>query len=290
MSGPLILLSPAKSLNFERKLAPALAAIKPTRPKFGAAASKLSVALSKLSKSEIKKLMSLSETLAALNHERFTAFDAQPSRAAICAFEGQAYKGLDAPSLSTADLAYCQDHLRILCGLYGIIAPFDEIRPYRLEMSTKLACPGGHSNLYAFWGDQLTQSIEAEHPAWVLNVASQEYAKSIDLQSLSCPVITASFPGPAVYAKAARGEMVRFCAINRVTKPEALQQFRGSGDLWSFVAGASDERTFVFHRGAASSSAAKKNVGAKRAGGKVADASTEEAEEQAAPSKSRRKA
>ena len=132
-----------------------------------------------------------------------------------------------------------------------MLKPYDEIRPYRLEMSTKMACPDGATNLYAYWGDKLTESIADEAPAWVLNVASQEYSKSVDLKALAtrCPVITAAFPGPAVHAKTARGEMVRFCAEQRVTAPEALRAFRGSNGAWSYVEKESDETTYVFKRG-----------------------------------------
>ena len=105
--------------------------------------------------------------------------------------------------------------------MYGVLRPYDEIRPYRLEMSTKLSV-GDAPNLYQFWGDSLTDSINAESPDWVLNVASAEYSKSIKMKSVTAPVITASFPGPAVYAKQARGEITRFCCERKVTKPEEL--------------------------------------------------------------------
>ena len=160
-----------------------------------------------------------------------------------------------------------------LCGLYGVLRPYDEIRPYRLEMSTKLSCPGNKPNLYQFWGEALTESIEAEKPGWVLNAASQEYAKSISFKALSMPVITAAFPGPAVHAKQARGELVRFCAEARVTKPEELRSFRGSGGLWRFIEGESDDSTYVFHRGAAAPKASSaKASGAKASGAKASAA------------------
>jgi len=262
--GPLILLSPAKSLcSFDSKLSSALAAIKPSVPRFASQSRTLASALGKMSKVQIKQMMGLSDSLAALNHARFASFDEQPSRAAVCAFEGAAYKGLDAKSLSPTDLDYCQAHLRILCGLYGVLQPYDEIRPYRLEMSTKLECDG-HANLYKFWGDTLTDSLAAEKPKWVLNVASQEYAKSVDLKALAdkgLPVVTAVFPGPAIHAKTAR--VVRFCAENKVTSPDALRSFRGSTGTWNYVASESDDTTYVFKRGAASP-AVKAVTGAKK--------------------------
>ena len=120
-SGPLILLSPAKSLSFDGTMAKALAAVTPTMPKFLSKSTELTSSLAKLSKKDIKTLMSLSDSLAELNHGRFQSFDEQPTRIAIGAFQGQAYQGLDAASLSSAELDYCQGHPRILCGLYGIL-------------------------------------------------------------------------------------------------------------------------------------------------------------------------
>ena len=262
--GPLILLSPAKTLNFDAALSSVLAKMTPTRPRMPAQTSELAAELAKLGKPQIKSLMGLSDNLAALNHERFSNFDAQPSRMAIGAFEGMAYKGLDAPSLDAPALDYLQSNLRILCGLYGVLRPYDEIRPYRLEMSTKLGV-GAHANLYKYWGSALTDSLDGESPSWVLNVASQEYAKSVQFASLRCPVVTAQFPGPAVHAKNARGEMARFCAQTRLTNPEQLRDFTGSG--WSYVPSASDASTYVFHRGgakASTSKAAKPTAAAKR--------------------------
>jgi cytoplasmic iron level regulating protein YaaA (DUF328/UPF0246 family) len=268
--GPLILLSPAKSLNFEGPLSATFEKLSPTVAPLLSSVRPLTTALAKLSKAQVKSLMGLSDSLASLNHERYSNFEAQPVRMALAAFEGQAYKGLDAASLEPESLDYCQSHLRILCGLYGILRPYDEIRPYRLEMSTKLECPGGASNLYAYWGDSLTDAINAEAPKWVLNVASMEYAKAVEMKKLACPVVTAVFPGPAVYAKTARGEMVRFCAEQGVTKPESLRTFRGGNGAWSYVPEASDESTYVFHRGAAGAgggggAAGKKAKATKRA-------------------------
>ena len=181
-------------------------------------------------------------------------FDAQPERVAIGAFEGAAYKGMDAKSLGADDLGYLQSSLRILCGLYGVLRPYDAIRPYRLEMSTKLAV-GSHANLYAYWGDALTESLNAEIDAtaapFVLNVASQEYAKSVKLAALRAPVVTANFPGPAVHAKEARGAITRYCAEQRVTRPDELRGFTGRAGEWAYVEAESTETKLVFHRGAA---------------------------------------
>ena len=268
-SGPLILLSPAKTLDFTGKLSTALAGMTPTQPRMLAEAGTLISALKKISKSELKSLMSLSPALTDLNHGRFQDFDAQPARMALGAFEGAAYKGLDAKSLSPKALDYCQSHLRILCGLYGVLRPYDEIRPYRLEMSTRLSV-GGAKDLYAFWAESLTQSLHDEAAAavsgcFVLNVASQEYAKAVRLGAFDVPVVTAVFPGPAVYAKQARGEMVRFCAENSLTSPDGLRAFRGTSGAWRFVPESSDETTYMFHRGAAAASSTPKAAAAKAA-------------------------
>ena len=257
MRGPLILLSPAKTLNFDAAVSAAIGGAAPTQPRMLKQTSELAQALSKMGKPQIKSLMSLSDTLATLNHERFSKFDEQPTRMAIGAFEGMAYKGLDAPSLARTSLDYLQEHLRILCGLYGVLRPYDEIRPYRLEMSTKLAV-GDASNLYIYWGAGLTASLDDESPEWVLNIASQEYSKAIKFADMRAPVITASFPGPAVHAKHARGEMARFCAEQRVIQPEELKAFRGAGSMWSYVAESSTADTFVFERGAKKGGAAAK--------------------------------
>jgi len=255
---PLILLSPAKSLNFDKKLSAALFAAASTQPQYLETANGLVDTLAALTKGEIKSLMSLSDALATLNHGRFTGFDAQPARVALGAFEGQAYKGIDAASLASAELDYLQGSLRILCGLYGVVRPLDEIRPYRLEMSTRLK-HAGHANLYELWRETLTDHVNAELDAmgdgaakFVLNAASQEYAKAVALDRLRAPVVTASFPGPAVHAKTARGELARFCAQQRVSSVEQLRAFRGSRGEWSLLPAESTATLLVFKRGAPS--------------------------------------
>jgi len=256
---PLILLSPSKTLNFDSPLSSALVSAGVTENAYLPQASRLVGVLAKHSRAQIKQLMGLSDSLAELNHGRFVEFDAQPARVALGAFEGAAYKGLDAPTLSADAIEYLQGSLRILCGLYGIVRPLDEIRPYRLEMSTRLVVDAATPNLYRFWGDSLTMSLAAElrdaphKPSFVLNVASQEYAKAVDLKPggrLGAPIVTAVFPGPAVHAKTARGAMARFCAQQRVCSPAQLKLFRGNAGEWSFVESASTDTSFVFHRSA----------------------------------------
>jgi cytoplasmic iron level regulating protein YaaA (DUF328/UPF0246 family) len=262
--GPLILLSPAKSLNFDGALSPALGSLSPTQPRCPDQTAALTSELGKLDVKRVKSLFGLSDALATLNHARFADFEQQQARAALGAFEGQAYKGLDAASLSVDELTYLQRSLRILCGLYGVLRPLDEIRPYRLEMSTKLAC-GVASNLYDYWGADITellnQDIGAARNPFVLNVASAEYAKAVRLPQLSVPVVTASFPGPAVYAKMARGAMVRFCAERQVAKPSELCEFTGRDGEWRYVPSQSTDEVFVFQRGAPAAKAKPAKVG-----------------------------
>jgi len=231
--GPLILLSPAKSLVDFGATLPLLFQAKSTQPQLLSHASPVIRAVGQLSKSEIKTLMGVSDAIATLNHQRFADFEKQPTRPAVVAFDGPAYKSLAAGSLDKAQLEYLQSSLRILCGLYGVLRPLDDIRPYRLEMSTKLPKMEGGGSLYAHWGDALTAHLNEELDAmgdsaakFVLNVASQEYAKAVKLPALRAKVLTAQFPGPAVHAKAARGEIARFCAVQ------------------------SDDSTYVFQRGA----------------------------------------
>ena len=271
----LMLLSPAKSMSFTSPLSSVLAAASTSAPLLAERAGPLLEVVRGLSKPELKKLMSLSDSLAALNHGRYANFTAQPERCALGAFEGQAYKGLDAPSLGSAGLAYLQRSLRILCGLYGILRPTDRIRPYRLEMSTRLKV-GDAPNLYAYWGSALTDAINEELDAtpdgagkFVLNIASQEYAKAVSLDALRARVVTARFPGPAVHAKMARGEMARYCATTALSSPEQLRAFTGSTGQWAFVPAESSEDEFVFKRGGGGGggggAATAKMAGAKRA-------------------------
>ena len=259
--GPLLLLSPAKTLNFNAPLSPALRSVVPTEPCFLQRANELATLLGKMPQSKLKALMSLSDSLAALNHARYAAFEEQDARVALAAFEGAAYKGMDAPSLDVPDIEYIGKSLRILCGQYGVLRPTDEIRPYRLEMSTKLAV-GDAPNLYRYWTDDITASLAAEAAqrkgSFVLNVASQEYAKAVDFSSLGVDVITAVFPGPAVHAKTARGEMVRFCAKRRLTEPHELRDFKGTRGEWSYVPSESSETQYVFHRSTAKAKPAAK--------------------------------
>jgi uncharacterized protein len=236
----LILLSPAKSLDMQRKLKTQ----ESTLPAFDKQTNELIAILKKKSVSEIKTLMSLSDKLAALNHERYQDFSAKYSSdnatQALAAFNGDVYDGLDAASLSAKDLQYAQAHLRILSGLYGLLRPLDLMQPYRLEMGTKLPSKKGE-DLYDFWGNSLAHAIneaaQAAGSSHVINLASNEYFKAAQTKAIERPIITPQFKEHkdgqlkiiSFYAKKARGTMARWIIQNHVTKADKLKDFAEDG-------------------------------------------------------------
>lgn len=252
----LTVISPAKRLDFSASPI----GLEPTKPHYLSEAHKLVDRARELSKGEIKSLMHLSDDLATLNYERFQSFkkkaNAVGSKPAVLSFAGDVYLGLDASSLSDDDLAFAQDHLRILSGLYGILRPMDLIQPYRLEMGRELSNPQG-KNLYAFWGDKLAKSIDAAvkphaHPV-VINLASNEYFTAARAKDIKARIITPVFrdikDGKArtlsFFAKKARGLMAREIITSRASSPDDLKTlsldgytFRedmSSGDSWVFA-------------------------------------------------------
>ncbi|MFN7497408.1 MAG: peroxide stress protein YaaA [Hyphomonadaceae bacterium] len=253
----LILLSPAKNLNYE-PVAPELPA---TKPRLEADIAALAKVTAKLKRSDIAKLMHLSDNLAELNYQRFQAFDpaldGPELLQAALAFNGDVYQGLQARDLSAEDLTWAQDHVRILSGLYGLLRPLDVIAPYRLEMGTRLKTKRGES-LYDFWGDRLSKAINADLAGQsapiVLNLASTEYFSAVSKKALKARVITANFKeikdGEArvlsFYAKRARGAMARFCIENRIPDPEGIKAFDLDG--YRFDAASSKPDTWVFSR------------------------------------------
>ena len=253
----IILLSPAKNLNFDA----APDAPRATKPAFLKDAAELSETTRKLTRAKIKSLMKISDKLADLNYERFQAFGAdgksESLKQAALAFNGDVYLGLDAATLSAEDLAFAQDHVRILSGLYGLLRPLDAIQPYRLEMGSKLKNPRG-KNLYAFWGDKIAGEIDTalkghDDPT-VVNLASNEYFDAVDLKSLKAPFVTPVFreekDGSAktisFFAKRARGMMARWAAENRVERAEDLKGFDVAG--YKFQPGDSKDDLWVFSR------------------------------------------
>ena len=192
----LFLLSPAKSLDYESALPP----VKASEPQFVPQSTELISTLKKKSPKQIAELMDLSEALAQLNVDRYKAWSPQftetNARPAVLAFNGDVYEGLDAKSLKPKDLQWAQDHVAILSGLYGVLRPLDLMQPYRLEMGTALN-HGKANNLYQFWGAQiaehLNQQLSASKDPVIVNLASQEYFKSVDRKVLQARVIECVF-------------------------------------------------------------------------------------------------
>lgn len=253
----LILLSPAKNLNFD----PAPDAPKATKPAFAKDTGELSETTRKLTRAKIKSLMGISDKLADLNYERFQAFSVNGKPAsekqAALAFNGDVYQGLDANTLGADDLEFAQDHLRIISGLYGLLRPLDAIQPYRLEMGSRLKNPRGN-NLYEFWGDKIAKAIDKtvkpHQDPTVVNLASNEYFSAVDAAALKAPVITPVFKEEKdgrmkslmYYAKRARGAMARWAVENRIETANGLKKFDAGG--YRFRKELSDETTWLFSR------------------------------------------
>lgn len=256
----LFLLSPAKSLDYDAPTDPAVQALA-TRPAFVGESATLIDELRRRTPAEVARLMNLSDKLAALNVARYRdwrkIFTARNSKPAALAFDGDVYGGLDARSLAVDDLAWAQDHLVILSGLYGALRPLDRLQPYRLEMGTPLATSRGR-DLYAFWGDtlanHLNRRLRADPAPVVVNLASQEYFRAVDRQALKARVVECVFQeGKAggwqvvgFFAKRARGLMARHAVRQRITEPEALCGFRDEG--YAFAAAQSTPDRLVFRR------------------------------------------
>lgn len=233
----LAVISPAKTLDYKRAIPP----IGPTAPRFGDEALELAQRAATLSKNKLRELMGISPALAELNVERFRTFEAMPKRPAIFAFAGDVYTGFEVRSLDEEAILFAQDHLRILSGLYGLLRPLDEIRPYRLEMGTRWA-PGRKADLYDYWGpriaDTLLQDLEASGEPVIINLASKDYwaAAERHLPS-SARVVEIDFreEGPdglrfnTFAAKRARGMMARYMCEHRLGDPEALKSFDSDG-------------------------------------------------------------
>lgn len=248
----LIVISPAKKLDMSADdRAPT------TIPDFVADAETLAEVARGLSHDDLRALMSISPALAELNAKRFADFGAQPVKAAALAFAGDTYQGLEAPSLDDDEMAWAQNHLRILSGLYGLLRPMDAIEPYRLEMGSRLKTAKGKS-LYDYWGARLAEALNAQAKAVgsqvLVNCASEEYFGAVDRGALTIPVITPVFKEikdgrPRIvsfFAKKARGAMARFIVQNRLTAPTDLEGFSAGG--YRYEPDASEGETMVFMR------------------------------------------
>jgi uncharacterized protein len=202
----------------------------------------------------IKTLMKLSDNLAKLNWQRFQDWNIKDVGQALFMFQGDVYQGLRAEELSAEELAFAQDNLRILSGLYGLLKPFDLIFPYRLEMGTRLKTKAG-KNLYDYWGSKLFENLlkELSLEEVIINLASEEYSKAIKLNQFKNPIITPIFKDYkngklkviSFFAKKARGEMCNFIIKNKITNPEQLKLFNNLGYKFTEV---TSKGEFLFTR------------------------------------------
>jgi cytoplasmic iron level regulating protein YaaA (DUF328/UPF0246 family) len=252
----LALLSPAKRLDFESENDFVTAGrLKVTAPALIKDTRLLAARAKRYTAADLRRLMDISDKLAALNFARFQAFARARTRPAIYAFAGDVYQGFDAASLSQDDITFAQDHVGILSGLYGILRPLDAIAPYRLEMGTRVDTERG-KDLYDFWRTAVTAHINAVSAATkgltVINLASAEYWGVVDETSLTAPVIQPVFKeikaGKAkivsFMAKKARGLMARYIVENRVARPEDLKHFDVAGYAFDAKASTADAWTF----------------------------------------------
>ena len=256
----LFLLSPAKSLDYDTPTPPNLAPVL-TRPQFLDDTAALIDILRTQSVADVQGLMDLSEPLARLNVDRYQAwrprFTDKNSKPAVLAFNGDVYDGLAAKTLDADDLAWAQQHVRMLSGLYGILRPLDRMQPYRLEMGTRLANPHGAS-LYDYWGDRLALHLNklarGEKAPVIVNLASQEYFRAADRPVLKPRVIDCQFEDwkngeykiISFFAKRARGLMARYAIQHRLETPEGLKGFNLDG--YRLAPEASSPDRLVFRR------------------------------------------
>ena len=250
-----IVVSPAKSLNFESPLP----IQNYTESLFLKEAETIQKTLKKKKPKQLMELMDISEKLADLNWERnqnwSLPFTPENARPAVFAFDGDVYTGLDAYTIPTDKFPILEDKLRILSGLYGVLKPLDLMQPYRLEMGTSLPI-GTKKNLYEFWKKKVTASLNSElqKNELFINLASNEYFSAVDTKTLKVPVITPEFKDYkdgklkmiSFFAKKARGLMVRYIIDTNAETIEDLKQFNYDG--YAFDANLSKGNTLVFTR------------------------------------------
>ena len=250
----LLLLSPAKTLDFS---APP-EGVDATTPELRTETAKLAAVTRKLTHADLRRLMEISDNLAELNVERFKTFNPKSNAGvqACFAFAGDVYDGLRGREIEPEGLAWAQDHLRILSGLYGVLKPLDKIQPHRLEMGTRLANERG-ANLYDFWGDRVSKALNRaakDHvDPTVVNLASQEYFGAVDVKALKSPVLTCLFKEEkdeelrviSFYAKIARGMMARYAIDQRLERASGLRAFEVGGYRFSAELSTPTEWVFV---------------------------------------------
>ena len=250
-----LVISPAKSLNYESELPTGFS----SESCFLSEAKQLNGLLKKKSAKALSELMHISPKLGALNYERnqnwSLPFSSENARQAIYAFDGDVYRGLDAYSISEEKLDILQDTVRIISGLYGLLKPLDLIQPYRLEMGTKFPV-GKNKNLYEFWRKKITTALNDElyEDELLVNLASQEYFKAIDVKALKAPLIhvdfkefkNGQFKTIAIFSKRARGLMTRHIVETNAKSIEDLKTFNAG--RYAFDANLSTENKLVFTR------------------------------------------
>lgn len=251
------MISPAKRLDFS---APSIE-VAATRPRLDVDTAELAEVTRKLSRADLKRLMSISDDLAELNHQRFQAFNPlrrKDQLQAAFAFAGDVYEGLGARDLSAEDMTWAQGRLRILSGLYGLLRPLDRIQPYRLEMGSRLRTDRG-ATLYDFWDGKIAERLNGDARGHadktLVNLASQEYFGAVDARVLKLPILNIQFREAdkagdsriiSFFAKKARGLMARWAIENRVEDREALKGFDSAG--YTFQKDVSREHDWVFTR------------------------------------------
>lgn len=254
----LIILSPAKIMNF----VPQPEITYYSKPEYIHEAEQLIELLRDLSPSELSKLLDINAGLTQLNFDRIfnwhLPFSLQNAKQAALVFDGEVFRGLNAKTLSDEDCQYAQTHLRLFSGLYGLLRPFDLIQPYRLEISSKLQNTEGN-DLYAFWREKVTRAVvkalkAAGKPEILINLASSEYFKTLDLKGTKTKVIHIEFyqlkddklKQIVIYTKKARGLMARYIIENKIEDPEDLKGF--SAEEYWFSPQHSTDNRFVFTR------------------------------------------
>jgi cytoplasmic iron level regulating protein YaaA (DUF328/UPF0246 family) len=253
----IVLLSPAKIQDFKPE--PPLA--KSTQPDFLAEAETLVSQVRRLSVSALAELLKINPSLARLNADRFSQwrrpFTEKNAKQTVLVFNGEVFHGLDVRTLAKEHLKYLQNHLRIFSGMYGILRPFDLIQTYRLDIGDTFLTENGE-NLYTFWKDQLTDTLNNEllklkEPPVVLNLASGEYIKGIDRKKLNARVIDVDFlqmeprgyKTIVIYTKKARGMMTRFVIENKIKNPEQLKGFDCEGYMYNPALSKKDKMVFT---------------------------------------------
>lgn len=240
----LTIISPAKTLDFD---SPSITETY-SQPDFLDQAEQIVDLLASYSSADIEKLMHISPKLADLNAHRFQhwsrPFNTNNAKQAVLAFKGDVYSGLQAETLTEPELDYAQQHLRILSGLYGVLRPLDLMQAYRLEMGTKLATDKG-KNLYDFWGQEITdllnQQLKIIGSNVLLNLASNEYFKSVQIRQVDADIVTPVFRDwkngkykiISFFAKKARGQMTAWVIKNQVEDIEKLADYNVDGYTYS---------------------------------------------------------